>query len=287
MRLVIRSAIVAIALVAAQQAAAVGPWLWTVDGGPGIAGPNGVRYVTRLAGPATKVLAIRDGETLRSVSVPGHWGLQAATLAGGLTGLSGDGRLLVLAPPTRGEPVDVSDVRPRLHARAHAAWNDPAARRLHRRRAQPGREHALSDPAPRPGTTSAATRCAPTTCGPGSCSSRVVADKRQAGWTMHGYPVARAATATEAASTRSTAPSNNYPFIHALDTVGKTAVCVGLPLSWTDQNTLNGARLKLSDDGRRLTVSGPRPRRADHSRHAHLQGHAGRLTTLARGWEGP
>ncbi len=70
MRLVIRSAIVAIALVAAQQAAAVGPWLWTVDGGPGIAAPNGVRYVARLSGPATKVLANRDGETLRSSRCP-------------------------------------------------------------------------------------------------------------------------------------------------------------------------------------------------------------------------
>lgn len=257
MRLVIRFAIVAIALVAAQQAAAVGPWLWTVEGGRGIAGPSGVRYVTRLAGPDTTVLAIRDGETLRSISVPGHWGLQAATLAGGLTGLSGDGRLLVLAPPTRGEPVDVSEfalvstpglmqlgtirlsgdftvdaLSPNastLYLIQHLSGNDVSRYQV---RAYDVRARQLL--------------------------SRVVADKRQAGWTMHGYPVARAATASGSRVYTLYSPGNNYPFIHALDTVAKTAVCVGLPLSWADQNTLNGARLKLSDDGRRLTVSGPR-----------------------------
>ncbi len=87
---------------------------------------------------------------------------------------------------------------------------------------------------------------------------RVVADKRQAGWTMHGYPMARAATATGSRVYTLYSPGNNYPFIHALDTVAGTAVCVGLPLSWADPNTLNGARLTLSGDGRRLTVSGPR-----------------------------
>jgi hypothetical protein len=257
MRLVIRSAIVAIALVAAQQAAAVGPWLWTVDGGPGIAAPNGVRYVARLSGPATKVLANRDGETLRSVSVPGHWGLQAATLAGGLTGLSGDGRLLVLAPPTRGEPVDVTTfalvatptltqlgtIRLRgdftvdalspngntLYLIQHLTGNDVARYQV---RAYDVRARKLL--------------------------KRVVADKRQAGWAMHGYPMARAATATGSRVYTLYSPGNNYPFIHALDTVAMTAVCVGLPLSWADPNTLNGARLTLSGDGRRLTVSGPR-----------------------------
>ncbi len=257
MRLVIRSAIVAIALIAAQQAAAVGPWLWTVDGGPGIAGPSGVRYVTRLTGSATKVLAIQDGQTLRSISVPGHWGLQAATLAGGLTGLSGDGRLLVLAPPTRGESLDVSTfalvathalaqlgtVRLRgdftvdalspdgstLYLIQHLSGNDVSRYQV----------RAYDVPARK-------------------LLSRVVADKRQVGWTMRGYPVARAATANGSRVYTLYSPGNNYPFIHALDTVGKTAVCIGLPLSWADPNTLNGATLKLSDDGRRLTVSGPR-----------------------------
>jgi hypothetical protein len=257
MRLAIRLAIVTIALVAAQQAVAVGPWLWTVDGGPGIAAPNGVRYVARLSGPATKVLATRDGETLRFVSVPGHWGIQAATLAGGLTGLSGDGRLLVLTPPTRGEPLDVSTfallatpsltqlgtIRLRgdftvdalspngdtLYLIQHMSGNDVSRYRV---RAYDVRARKLL--------------------------KRVVADKRQVGWTMHGYPLARAATATGSRVYTLYSPGDNYPFIHALDTVAGTAVCVGLPLSWADPNSLEGARLALSGDGRRLTVSGPR-----------------------------
>jgi hypothetical protein len=256
MRLVIGSAIVAIALVAVQQAAAVGPWLWTVDGGPGIAAPNGVRYVARLSGPATKVLANRDGETLRSVSVPGHWGLQAATLAGGLTGLSGDGRLLVLTPPTRGESVDLSTfalVRTpalttagtiRLHGDFTVDALSPDGRTLYLIQHLVGRDvsryqvRAYDVPARK-------------------LLQRVVADKRQAGWTMRGFPVARAATGDGGKVYTLYSNDNNYPFVHALDTVGKTAVCVGLPLSWTDQSLLNGVQAKLSGDGRTLTISGP------------------------------
>ena len=51
-------------------------------------------------------------------------------------------------------------------------------------------------------------------------SPRVIADKRQAGWLMAGLPRStRDEPRTGAGSTRSTSRSNNYPFVHALDTV--------------------------------------------------------------------
>ena len=257
MRLAIGSVIVAIALIAVEQAAAVGPWLWTVDGGPGISAPSGVRYIARLSGSATKVLATQDGQTLRAISVPGHWGLQAATLAGGLTGLSGDGRLLVLAPPTRGESLDVSTFAliatpalaqlgtVRLRGDFTVDALSPNGSTLYLIQHLTGRD--VSRYQVRAYDVRAR-----------KLLSRVVADKRQVGWTMRGYPVARAATASGSRVYTLYSPGNNYPFIHALDTVGRSAVCVGLPLSWADPNTLNGATLKLSDNGRRLVVSGPR-----------------------------
>lgn len=228
MRLVIRSAIVAIALVGAQQAAGVGPWLWTVEGGPGIAAPGGVDYVTRLSGQATKVLAVRDGQTVRSISVPGRWGLQAATLAGGLTGLSGDGRLLVLTTPTRGESLGVSTfalvatpaltqlgtIRLRGDFTVDALSPDASTLYLI--------QHLTGDDVSRYQVRAYDVQAR-------KLLSRVIADKRQAGWTMHGYPIARAATRNGSRVYTLYSPGNNYPFIHALDTVGKTAVCVGLP----------------------------------------------------------
>jgi hypothetical protein len=261
MRLVIRSAIVAIALVAAQQAVGAGPWLWTVDGGPGIAAPSAnVRYVARLAGSTTKLVAIRhDGRTLRSTSVPGRWGLQAATLAGDLTGLSGDGRLLVLTTPTRGESLAVSTfvlvrtpaltkvgtIRVRGDFTVDALSPDGSTLYLI--------QHLTAG-----GTSRYQVRAYDVRAR--RLLQQVVADKRQAGWTMRGYPTARAATGDGSRVYTLYSNGNNYPFIHALDTVDRTAVCVGLPLSWTDPNLLNGVALKLSSDGRTLRVSGPRLR---------------------------
>jgi hypothetical protein len=260
MRLVIRFAIVALALVAAQQAAAVGPWLWTVEGGPGIAAPGGdVRYVTELAGSATKVSAIRrkDGRTLRSVAVPGSWGLQAATLGGDLTGLSRNGSLLVLTPPTRGEP---------LAASTFFLVHTPALTRAGPIRlagdytvdtlSPDGRTLYLIQHVVGPDVSSYQVRAYDLRAR--KLLRRVVADKRQAGWTMRGYPVTRTTNNTGSRVYTLYQNTNGYPFIHALDTVARTAVCIGLPLSRTDPNLLDNVTLTLSRADRTLTVRGPR-----------------------------
>ncbi len=67
--------------------------------------------------------------------------------------------------------------------------------------------------------------------------SRVVADKRQRDWLMEGYPVARAASPGGRWVYTLYSNPNNYPFVHALDTVSRTAVCVGIPLNWTTAET--------------------------------------------------
>jgi hypothetical protein len=259
MRLVVRSVIVAIALVSVQRAAAVGPWLWTVQGGPGITSPSGdVRYVARLAGSSTKVIVIRrsDGRVLHTRSVPGDWGLQAATLQGGLTGLSGDGRLLALTPPTRGQPLTVStfvllrapalaSVRTiRLRGDFTIDALSPRGRTLYLI------QHLVGSDGSRYQVRAYDVRAS-------KLLPRVVVDKRQAGWTMRGYPVARAATRDASRVYTLYRNDNNYPFVHALDTVHMTAVCVGLPLNWANPTTLDNVRLTLSDNGRTLTVKGP------------------------------
>jgi hypothetical protein len=58
---------------------------------------------------------------------------------------------------------------------------------------------------------------------------RVVADRRQASWTMQGYPLTRAASADARWVYTLYQQPGGYPFVHALDSVGRTAVCIGLP----------------------------------------------------------
>ena len=81
----------------------------------------------------------------------------------------------------------------------------------------------------------------------GKLLSRVVADKRQEDWNMNGFPVARATTADGRWVYTLYSNPNNYPFVHALDTMHKTAVCIGLPWNWTgaSQQEINNSELQV------------------------------------------
>ncbi len=73
----------------------------------------------------------------------------------------------------------------------------------------------------------------------------VIADKRQAGWVMSGYPVAWAETGDGGWVYTLYRQDDNYPFVHALDTVHRRAVCIGLPVDWTTAGWISTARLAL------------------------------------------
>jgi hypothetical protein len=248
-----------LALVEAQGAAAVGPSLWTVQQ---IAAANGavqyLAHVDKRAG-VTTIASKRGDRTVGSVSLPGTWGFQVVTLAGDAAGLSANGRVLVasgppanpggLSGPSRFAVLSTSPLAVTGTFTLPGAYTvdtlSPDGRMLfliqhvqvgsdisrYRVRAYDLRAHRLLP--------------------------RVIADKRQTGWTMRGYPIARAATPNESSVFTLYQPNGNYPFVHALDAVHGTAVCIGLPLSWTDQSLLDGAKLELSADGTRLVVSGP------------------------------
>jgi hypothetical protein len=245
-----------LALAGAEGAAAVGPALWTVDQ---IATAGGeveyVAHVDRTDG-VTTIAARRDGETRASVSLKGRWGFQVVSLAGDAAGLSANGRVLVastppanpggLAGPSRFTVLGTAPLRVVGSFALPGSYTvdalSPDGRMLfliqhvqvggdisrYRVRAYDLRAHRLLP--------------------------RVIADRRQAGWTMRGYPLARAATADGSSVFTLYRPDGNYPFVHALDTVHASAVCIGLPLAWTG-DALEGATLTLS--GSRLVVSGP------------------------------
>jgi hypothetical protein len=89
-----------------------------------------------------------------------------------------------------------------------------------------------------------------------------IADKRQAGWLMAGYPIARVTGPGARWVYTFYQQSDNYPFVHALDTVNRTAVCIGLPWEWTGQGaaigrahvTLEGGKLVIASGKKRFAI---------------------------------
>jgi hypothetical protein len=80
-----------------------------------------------------------------------------------------------------------------------------------------------------------------------------IADKTQLGWVMEGSALTRATSSDGRMVYTMYSRPGGYPFVHALDTMGGTAHCIGLP--WRgDQAPLANARLTLADDGKTLAV---------------------------------
>jgi hypothetical protein len=70
---------------------------------------------------------------------------------------------------------------------------------------------------------------------------------------MHGYPVTRAASTDARWVYTLYQQPGGYPFVHALDAVTRTAVCIGLP--WRgNQDLLPISRLRLDEQAGKLTV---------------------------------
>src|SRR5205814_1937237 len=111
----------------------------------------------------------------------------------------------------------------------------------------------------------------------GKLLTRVVADKRQQDWNMNGYPIARASSSDGNWVYTLYSNPNNYPFVHALDTVHRTAVCIGIPWDWTGANqhrravltrdleseggTVPGVADRVLDEVLREDAQHPRPQR--------------------------
>jgi hypothetical protein len=237
-----------------------GPDPGVVQGWTGITLPGlPMRYVTLPTGRATVVAAVRrsSGRVWSWRSLAGTWGVPMVANDGTAGGLTRDGRTLVL---TEWKPARAYGA---LRPRSRFVLLSTKSLRIWRRITLPG-DFTYDALSPGGGTlyliqhlssrdvTSyrvraydlASQRLVP----------RVVADRRQSGWVMHGSPV-----------TRTTGPGGRwvytlyqqpggYPFVHALDAARGTAICVGIP--WRgNQNILPSTRLQLDRSGGRLTLA--------------------------------
>jgi hypothetical protein len=233
-------------MVCIPAASAAGPWLGTAS--------NGVAsYTAAVHGPTT---VVSDGS--RSLTLNGKWGLPRVTLNNDVGGLSTDGRLLVLAqsdtPHPSGALAKNSDftilsTKP-LHVRQTVTLKgDFGFDAL----SQHGRTMYLIQHVSEESLFRYRVRAYDLV--KHRLISRVVADKRQASWVMDGYPVARAATSNGHWVYTLYSNGNNYPFVHALDTVNRTAVCIGVPWNWaTDQTAIDSATLEVR--GGKLSIAG-------------------------------
>jgi hypothetical protein len=242
----------ALALVPATHAA--GPPLPTADSGrAGVVAPGGSeRLITRRAGRDTEVTAVRrsDGAVLRARRVRGRWSIPAVTLDGANTGLSADGRTLVLARPTSAFPpaatrLAVLDARELVVRRQIAlegfftvdavAPDGATAYLLH----YPG-ENVLDYRVRALDTRS------------GRLPARDIVDPREPEEQMGGIPMTRAMS-HDGRWAYTLYGGGHETFIHALDTVGRTAACIDLEML-PPESDLGGVRLRVSPDGRRVDV---------------------------------
>lgn len=258
MRKVVGATVAILTLALASNASASGPQVGVTQGGAGVSSRNGeTRYVVVSDGGRSiaEAVQVHGGRIWSSYGLDGIWGVPTVTLGGQAGGLSHDGQLLVLAnasPPTATlhshttfplmstSPVAlqqfvelkgdfafdaISPDNRTLYLIQHVSAADLTSYRV---RAYDLTQHRLL---------------------PGA-----IAEKKQAGWNMSGYPVARATSPDGRWVYTLYRSDGGYPFVHALDSTNRAAVCIGLP--WPEresQNALVGATLHL--DGHKLTVS--------------------------------
>jgi len=83
--------------------------------------------------------------------------------------------------------------------------------------------------------------------------SRVIADRRQSSWVMHGSPITRASSADGRWVYTLYQQPGGYPFVHALNAAARTAICIGIPWKGV-QNILPMVRLRLDEGAGSLTL---------------------------------
>lgn len=241
---------VAVGLAATSAALAAGGPVPPVQGS-GIAAPGSpYQYAAFATGRGTTVKRF-EGGAVSALRVQGRYGVPAVDYRGSTTGLSADGRTLVLAEipgsvPPRTTRLLVLAAAPRLAIRTRLTlpgwWTvdaiSPDGRWLYLI------QYASSD------ISQYAVRAYDLPAH--RLLAEPVVDPRERDEAMTGFPVTRVmSTGDRWAYTLYFRPSG-APFVHALDTVHRRAVCVDLP-SPSSTDVGNG-RLRLTPDGTTLQV---------------------------------
>jgi hypothetical protein len=235
-------------------AASDGLPLYGVDvGNTGIATHDGVsRYVTLPAGKSTVVARVeQDGGRISARrTLDGRFTIPAVAYDGSADGLSRDGSTLVLIAPRTGFPrarttfavLDALTMRLRTTVRLPGDFSFDAI--------SPDGEtvYLVNYLSPRD-PTSYAVRAYDVTAG--RLLPKPIVDPTESDEAMGGTPVTREASPDGRWAYTLYERGSQYPFIHALDTMGGTARCIDLELL---PGSLAAARLQISPDGASLRL---------------------------------
>jgi hypothetical protein len=245
---VVCSCVAAGGFVALSGAAAGGPPPGIVSDGNGITSPDGsLRYFALAGGTQTLLEAIRiqDGTLVNEAWLPGRYGIPA--ISSTPTGLTADGKTLVLTtyPQALGSAsfavvgVPAFDVTRVVSLRGNWAYDAVAPN---------GRTLYLIQYLASHGTERYLVRAYDLRLG--RLVKRVIAAREEKG-PMTGSPIARATTRDGSWAYTLYSRASGQPFVHALDTVHRLAVCVDLPWKHAD-GWIGNARLRLSRDGTKI-----------------------------------
>jgi hypothetical protein len=227
-----------------------------VDAAPVSAPGGSVEYLTRRARGATLVVARERGgrgeRVLRRLRLPGTFAVPAVAYDGSPGGLSADGRTLILIRPRARFPrtsttlavLDAKRLRPLrvLTLRGDFSFDavSPDGRLMYLIRylspRDPNRYEVRAYDLP-------ARRLLP----------EPVVDPREADEPMNGVPVTRA-TSADGRWAYTLYDSAEHPFVHALDTEGRRAVCIDLHSLAARKRGAWGLRLDVGPGGSPLTV---------------------------------
>ena len=223
----------------------------------GVATRDGdVRIVTLPAGRVTVVarIATDGGRVLAARRLRGNLTVPAVAYDGSAAGLSADGRTLVLIAPRAAFPrrvtpiriLDAQRLRPRAAIRLRGDFSIDAV-------SPDGSLVYLVQYTSRTNPTLYAVRALDARTGrliPGP-----IVDPTEPGERMRGLPMTRTDDAAGRWAYTLYDGAGGEPFVHALDTAGRTARCIDLDmLAGAD---INGLRLRLAEDGGALLVTRP------------------------------
>jgi LPXTG-motif cell wall-anchored protein len=253
-RLLFLAAVLACAGAASGSARADGLPVLGIDVGSEGVAVGQARYVTMPAGGRTLLarVATRGGRILAFRFLPGKLTIPAVAYDGSASGLSANGRRLVLIEPRAAFPrarttlavVDTKGLWMERLVRLRGDFSFDAV--------SPDGRWAYLINYTSPGDP---TRYDVRTLNvvTGRLDPRLVVDPRESGEKMRGNPITRAASRDGRWAYTLYDGAGATPFVHALDTSARTARCIDLDLL-TGRQDLWRMRLSLSADGSTLAV---------------------------------
>ncbi len=245
--------VLALVALAAPAAAADGLPIPT-ETASGVSSADGSYYVTRNSGGGGTTVRAEDasGTLLRSTHIPGKFTVPAVALDGSPSGLSADGKTLVLIKPRARFPQSKTELlilnAPQLSVLERLTLDgdfsfdaiSPNGARLY-----------FIEYLSRTDPTRYAVR-AYDVGGTRMLREPIVDPDEHAG-EMRGYPMNRVTSADGRWAYTLYDGGGKRPFVHALDTAEGKAVCVDLPTS-IPIRTLRSSHLGMSGDSSQLTV---------------------------------